>query len=109
MKAKLRTKLKKEDTVIVISGKYKGKKGKILVLDKVHNKILVEGVNLVKKAMKKTQENSKGGIIEKEAFIHLSNVMYFDTSTGKGVRLGHRYDNPKKKKRFMKNASKKVI
>ena len=108
-KQKVKTKLRKEDTVVVVTGKYKGKRGKILEVDKVKSRVLVEGVNLVKKTIKKTQENPKGGIMEKEAFLHLSNVMYFDVGEGKGVRLGYRKTDDKNKQRFMKNQSQKSI
>ena len=69
---------------------------------------MVEGINIVKKTIKKTQENPKGGITEKEAFIHLSKVMYLDNDSSKGVRLGYQVIEGKKK-RFMRNKSKKVV
>lgn len=78
------TKIKKGDTVKVITGKDKGKEGKVLsVLD---GRIIVEGVNMVKKHSKANQQNPKGGIINQEAAIDASNVMY--VYKGKPTRLG---------------------
>ena len=67
--------IKRGDEVIVISGSHKGERGKILEVQRDKNRVLVEGVNLVKKHQRKTQENPEGSIIEKEASIHCSNVM----------------------------------
>jgi large subunit ribosomal protein L24 len=68
------SKLKKGDEVIVITGDHKGSKGKILEFMREKNRVLVEGVNLVKKHEKKTQDNPQGAIVEREASIHFSNV-----------------------------------
>jgi len=68
------SKLKKGDEVIVITGDHKGSKGKILEFMRDKNRVLVEGVNLVKKHEKKTQDNPQGAIVEREASIHFSNV-----------------------------------
>jgi len=68
------SKLKKGDEVVVIAGDHKGSKGKILEVLRTKNRVLVEGVNLVKKHERKTQDNPQGSIIEREASIHLSNV-----------------------------------
>jgi large subunit ribosomal protein L24 len=67
-------KLKKGDEVVVIAGDHKGSKGKILEVLRTKNRVLVEGVNLVKKHERKTQENPQGSIVEREASIHFSNV-----------------------------------
>ncbi len=67
--------LKKDDEVIVIAGAQKGKKGKVLSIVREKQQVLVEGVNLRKKHMKKTQNNPSGSIVEKEMPIHYSNVM----------------------------------
>lgn len=80
-------KLKKGDDVVVIAGKDKGKTGKILKVSPTTNKVLVSGVNIIKKATKPNQQTGQeGGIISKEAPIHASNVMFFDTTTAKGTR-----------------------
>ena len=67
-------KLKKGNEVVVIAGDHKGSKGKILEVLRDKNRVLVEGVNLVKKHERKTQDNPQGSIVEREASIHLSNV-----------------------------------
>ncbi|MEK9772683.1 MAG: 50S ribosomal protein L24 [Opitutae bacterium] len=67
-------KLKKGDEVVVIAGDHKGSKGKILEVIRTKNRVLVEGVNLVKKHQRKTQDNPQGSIVEREASIHFSNV-----------------------------------
>ena len=105
---KIKTKLQIDDVVCVVSGKYKGKRGKILNIDRVRNRVLVEKVNLVKKTMKKTQENKKGGILEKEAYIHISNVMYYHGADSKGRRLGYEVIDDKKR-RFIKGKNKERV
>ena len=80
------SKIKKDDLVKVITGKDKGKKGKVLSVDTKNNKVLVEGVNMVSKHSKPSMANQQGGIIEKEAPIDISNVMY--VHKGKPVRVG---------------------
>lgn len=80
------SKIKKDDLVQVITGKDKGKEGKVLSVDTKNNKVLVEGVNMVSKHSKPSMTNQQGGIIEKEAPIDISNVMY--VHKGKPVRVG---------------------
>lgn len=91
----MKTKLKKNDTVRVISGKDKGKTGRVLRIDPEHNRVLVEGVNMVKKAQRKQRQEDTGGIIEKEAPIAISNVMYVGKD-GKPTRLGQRVEGDRK-------------
>lgn len=67
-------KIKKGDEVIVIAGDHKGSKGKILQVLREKNRVIVEGVNMIKKHEKKTQDNPQGAIIEREASLHFSNV-----------------------------------
>src|SRR5476649_778100 len=78
---------KKNDIVQVIAVKYKGKSGKILKLIKDKNRIIVEKVNLVKRHTKPTQKDPQGGIIEKEAPLHVSNVLPVSSITGKPMRF----------------------
>lgn len=80
------SKIKKDDLVQVITGKDKGKSGKVLSVDTKNRKVLVEGVNIVSKHSKPSMTNQQGGIIEKEAPIDISNVMY--VHKGKPVRVG---------------------
>ncbi len=79
-------KIKKNDPVIVIAGKDKGKEGKVLSVDVKNHKVLVEGVNMVSKHSKPSMQNQQGGIIQKEAPIDISNVAY--AYKGKPVRIG---------------------
>lgn len=80
--------IKSGDTVVVISGKDKGKKGKVLEVILSKDRVLVEGVNTATKHQKPNQKNPQGGIIHQELPIHVSNVMLFDSKAGKGVRVG---------------------
>lgn len=79
--------IKKGDTVFVTSGKDKGKTGRIMKVMPVQSKAIVENINLVKKAKRRTQQDQKGGIIEIEAPIHLSNLMLLDKQTNKPSRF----------------------
>ncbi len=88
-------KLKKEDTVEVIAGKDKGKRGRVLKILRDKDRVLVEGVNLVKKAQKKRKQNDQGGIIEIEAALHSSNVMIVCKKCGP-VKIGYKIDGDKK-------------
>ncbi len=87
----MKTKLKKNDTVTVIAGKDKGKTGRVLRIDEKANRVLVEGVNMVKKAQRKQRQEDTGGIIEKEAPVAISNVMFVGKD-GKPARLGYRVE-----------------
>ncbi|MBC2576393.1 50S ribosomal protein L24 [Peptostreptococcus canis] len=88
--------VKKGDTVVVISGKDKGKKGLVLNVDSKKERVLVEGINIVTKHNKPSATNPQGGITTKEAPIHISNVMPFDPETGKGVRVRYEVKDGKK-------------
>lgn len=94
-KEKVNTKLKTGDEVIVISGKHKGSKSRIVKIDFVENKALLEAVNMVKKTQKRKNEQDKGGIIEKEAYIHLSNIMILDKN-GNKTRIKYKLENGEK-------------
>jgi large subunit ribosomal protein L24 len=85
--------IKKGDTVIVIAGESKGKQGKVVTIDRVKNRATVEGVNLVKRHTKPNAKNPQGGIVEKEASIHISNLML--SVAGKGTRIGRKSENGK--------------
>jgi large subunit ribosomal protein L24 len=82
--------VKKGDKVMVISGKDKGKTGTILTAYPKQNRVLVEGVNIVKKHSKPSQANPQGGINSQEAPIHVSNVMPIDPKTGNPSRVGYK-------------------
>ena len=89
-------KIKSGDTVIVIAGKDKGKKGKVLEAYPTKLRVLVEGVNIATKSEKPNKNNPQGGIVKKEMPIHVSNVMYYDAKSGKGTRVGYKIVDGKK-------------
>ena len=88
--------VKKGDTVVVIAGKDKCKKGLVLSVDAKNDKVLVEGINIATKHNKPSATNPQGGITTKEAPIHISNVMPFDPESGKGVRVRYEVKDGKK-------------
>jgi large subunit ribosomal protein L24 len=88
--------VKKGDKVMVISGKDKGKSGIILEAYPKQSRVLVEGINIVKKHAKPSQVNPQGGILNQEAPIHVSNVMPIDPKSGKPTRVGYTVENGKK-------------
>ncbi len=94
--------VKKGDRVEVLSGKDKGKQGEVLVAKPAEGKVIVEGVAIVKKAMRPTPQNQQGGIVEKEAAIDVSNVMLICPTCGKRTRVGHGKDADGKKVRVCK-------
>jgi large subunit ribosomal protein L24 len=81
-------KLKKGDTVKVISGEARGQQGKIIDIDVKNYRAIVEGVNMISKSEKPSAKNTNGGIVKKEGAIHISNLMFVEG--GKSVRLGRR-------------------
>jgi len=91
----IKLKIKKGDTVRVITGSHKGTEGTVLSVSRETNKAIVEGVNLVKKHNKPNAQNPQGGITEKEAPIHVSNLSLL-TSDGKTTRVGLRVEEGKK-------------
>ena len=96
-------KIKTGDNVKVITGNNKGSEGKVLKIVSDKNRLIVEGINMVKKHMKPNAQNPQGGIIEKEASIHISNVSLL-TSTGESTKVGYRLDD-NKKVRFSKKSN----
>lgn len=81
------SRIRKDDTVICIAGADAGKTGKVLDIDRVRGRVLVEGVNIHKKTLKRTNETPQGGIVDLEAPIAISNLMPFDPAAKKGVRV----------------------
>lgn len=103
-------KIKKGDTVLVVSGKDKGAKGKVIQAYPRDSRVLVEGVNRIKKHTQITQGQrgaQSGGIITQEAPIHISNVMVVD-SDGKPTRVGYRFDEDGKKVRVARTNGKDI-
>ena len=93
-------KIKKGDTVKVIAGKDNGKEGKVLSVDAKNHKVVVEGVGVVTKHTKPSAANQNGGIIQKEAALDVSNVMY--VYKGKPTRIGFKVEDGKEKVRYAK-------
>lgn len=91
-----RIKLKTGDEVVVISGREKGKRGEIMFIDKPRNRVVVQGVNKIKRFQRPTQENPQGGVIEIEQGLHISNVMYYDSKSKQGRRLGYKIEGDSK-------------
>ena len=87
-------KIKKGDTVKVITGKDKDKEGKVVLVDRKNNRVVVEGINMVTKHTKPSAANPNGGIVQKEAAIDASNVMY--VHKGKATRIGFKFENDEK-------------
>jgi large subunit ribosomal protein L24 len=103
-------KIKKGDTVVVIAGKDKGAKGKVIAAYPTRDKILVEGVNRIKKheRIRTSQRGAKtGGIVTQEAAIHVSNVQLLD-SDGKPTRVGYRFDDNGQKVRIARTTGKEL-
>ena len=87
--SRLQTPIRRNDTVIVTTGKDSGKRGRVLKVIPVKNRLIVEGVNLIKRHTRPNpQKNIKGGIVEREAAIHASNVMLLDPDTNEPTRIG---------------------
>lgn len=100
MKLKIRT----GDTVRIIAGDHKGVEGKVMTIDREKNKAIVEGANKVKKHEKPSAQNPQGGIVEKEAFIHISNLSLIDPKSGETARVGYEMRDGKKV-RFSKKSN----
>lgn len=81
--------IKKNDTVVVITGKEKGKRGRVLSVYPSKDRLLIEKINMIKRHMKPTKKYAQGGIIEKEAPIHISNVMLLCPKCSKPTRIGN--------------------
>lgn len=82
--------IRKNDQVMVIAGNFRGKKGRVLRVFPTEDRVIVEGVNFVKKHTRPSNQNPKGGIFEKEAPIHASNVMIICPKTNLRTRVGHK-------------------
>jgi large subunit ribosomal protein L24 len=100
--------IKKGDTVIVIAGDSKGQEGRVLSVNYEKNTAIVEGVNLVSKHTKPNAKSPQGGILKKEAPIHVSNLMLKDPSTGKPTRIGRRLNNDNKLVRIAKKSGEEI-
>ncbi len=99
-------KIRQGDTVKVISGSYNGKEGRVLKVLNSRNRLIVEGINMLKRHMRPNQENPQGAIVEKEGSIHVSNVQL--VSGGKVTKVGYKILDDGKKVRISKKTGKKV-
>ncbi|HPD98710.1 MAG TPA: 50S ribosomal protein L24 [Candidatus Saccharibacteria bacterium] len=100
--------LKKGDTVVVRSGKYKGQTGKVLATHPAENKVTVEGINIVKKHVKPNNKYPQGGIIELTKAIDVSKVGIQDPTTKKASRIAYSFDKSGKKTRIYASSKKEV-
>ena len=100
--------IKKGDTVYVNSGEDKGKTGRVLQIMVSKNRAVVEGINMMSKHSKPSAENPQGGIINKEASIHLSNLNLVDPKTGKPTRIGRKENKKGKLTRFAKKSGEEI-
>lgn len=100
--------IKKGDLVYVISGESKGQQGKVLSVLVSKERALVEGVNMVSKHTKPNSKYPQGGIIKKEAPIHISNLMLIDPATGKPSRIGRKLNDKGKLVRFSKKSGEEI-
>ncbi len=96
--------VRKGDTVMVVAGKERGKRGRVLRVIPEKNRVVVERVNMIKKHQRPTQRLRQGGIIEREGSIHLSNVMLLDPTSGKPTRIGMRALSDGKKARVARKS-----
>lgn len=101
-------KIKKGDQVEVIAGKDKGKRGEVLTVDRKKNRVVVEGVNIVHRHMRPSQDNPQGGIIENEAPVHASNVMVVCKACDEKSRLGYKYLDNGNKVRYCKKCDETI-
>jgi len=100
--------IKKGDSVIVISGEHKGQKGRVLEIIPHKQRAIVEGVNLISKHTKPNSESPQGGIIKKEAPIHISNLLNVDPGSGKPTRIGRKMNEKNKLVRYSKKSGEEI-
>ena len=100
--------IKKGDTVVVIAGNNKGAKGRVLEVIRKTDRAIVEGVNMIKKHTKPNAETPQGGIVEKEAPVHISNLMLVDPKTGAATRVGRKLNDDGKLVRISKKSGEEI-
>lgn len=100
--------IKKGDNVIVISGEDKGHKGRVLEVDVKNRKAIVEGANIISKHTKPNSEYPNGGIIKKEAFMHISKLMHIDPKSGTKTRIGRKLNDKNKLVRYSKKSGEEI-
>ncbi len=100
--------IKKGDTVVVITGESKGKQGRVLEVSRSKERAIVEGVNLISKHQKPSAKHPQGGIIKKEASVHISNLMLVEPKTGKPTRIGRKRNDDGKLIRISKKTGEEI-
>ena len=100
--------IKKDDTVIVLTGEDKGKTGKVLKVLVEKNRAIVEGINIVSKSAKPSAKNPQGGIVKKEAPVHISNLSLIDPKSGKPTRISVKKTDDGKKVRIAKKSGEEI-
>lgn len=100
--------IKKGDTVFVNTGEYKGQKGRVLEVNRKKSRAIVEGINMISKHTKPNAQYPDGGIIKKEAPIHISNLMLIDPSSGDPTRIGRRRNDNGKLVRYSKKSGEEI-
>ena len=100
--------IKKGDTVVILAGDSKGQQGKVLEMNIKKERAFVEGVNLISKHTKPNSKNTKGGIVKKEASIHISNLMLIDPSSGTPTRIGRKLNDKEKLVRYSKKSGEEI-
>ena len=101
-------KIKKNDTVIVLTGEDKGKTGKVLKVLKDEQRAIVEGINMVNKSTKPNAKNPQGGFVKQEASIHISNISLIDPKSGKATRGAIQKNEDGKKVRIAKKSGEEI-
>jgi len=100
--------IKKGDSVMVITGESKGQKGRVLEVDRKKGRAIVEGLNMISKHTKPNSKAPQGGIVKKEAPIHLSNLMLIDPTSGKPTRISRRLNDKNKLVRYSKKSGEEI-
>jgi large subunit ribosomal protein L24 len=100
--------IKKGDTVVILTGESRNQKGRVLEVDRIKERAIVEGVNLVSKHTKPNAKSPQGGIIKKEAPVHISNLMLVDPASGKPTRIGRRLNEKNKLVRYSKKSGEEI-
>jgi large subunit ribosomal protein L24 len=100
--------IKKGDTVFVNAGESKGRQGRVLEIIRKKDRAIVEGINLVSKHTKPNAKSPQGGIIKKEASVHISNLMLVDPSTGKPTRIGRKSTDGSRLVRYSKKSGEEI-
>jgi large subunit ribosomal protein L24 len=101
-------KIKKGDSVFISTGEYKGQKGRVLEIDRAKERLIIEGINMISKHTKPNAKSPNGGIIKKEAPIHISNVMLFDPTSGEPTRVGRKLNENGKLIRYSKKSGEEI-